>query len=153
MQAKSEQVCLHRRPHAHPDLPYDSGSKASSGSDGEHIPFPRKLNLSNSFFERYWKNIPPFPDNFESKFNIFKMQLAGKYSLKEYLPMILQIRDIITNHKQSPVEFARKNVFVICSDDFRLQTITIDQIKEFIKKTKEFNTAMNGIVKNERVFG
>ena len=57
-------------------------------------------------------------------------------------------------HKKSPVEFTRKDTFVIANGGYKLKTVTIDKIKEYIQHTKEFIKLMEEIVsKNEQIFG
>jgi hypothetical protein len=64
--------------------------------------------------ERLFKNIPPFQETFESKFNMFREMCSSKYKIdKSYLTEIQDIKDIITEHKKSPVEFKRGDKFVI----------------------------------------
>jgi hypothetical protein len=97
--------------------------------------------------ERMYKRIPPFVDNFENKFDIFKRKCAERHNIdKEYLSMVREIKEIIVAHKTSPVEFARKDSFVICTENYRLKTITVDQLKKYIKKTKEFVQITENIV-------
>ena len=67
--------------------------------------------------------------------------------------MLKEIKDIIVQHRRSPVEFVRKDRFVICSDNYRIKTISIDQIKDYIAKAKNFIQLTNFIVsKNEGIF-
>jgi len=117
------------------------------------------LSLTNSVasvlhYERLFKRIPPFHDTFESKFNMFRAKVVPKYKIEmEYVTMIKEIKDIIIMHKKSPVEFTRKDKFVIASESYKIKTITVEQIREYIKKTKLFIAKMEDIVsKNERIF-
>ena len=93
------------------------------------------LALTNSmasllYYERTFKRIPPFVDNFENKFELFRQKCLPRYDLsKEYLALISAIKDAVIAHRKAPVEFARKNNFVICSDTYQLKTITVEQIK------------------------
>lgn len=106
------------------------------------------------YYERTFKNIPPFVDNFENKFNLFRDKCAPKYSLnKRYMDLINEIKDAVIAHRKSPIEFARKDNFVICSDNYKLKTITMEQIKKHIDLTKTFLKETALIVgKNERIF-
>ncbi|MBW2999063.1 hypothetical protein KY339_00180 [Candidatus Woesearchaeota archaeon] len=118
------------------------------------------LSLTNAIacllnYERDYKRIPPFQDNFESKFNMFKMRVAQRYGISnDYLTFIQDIKSILVSHRKSPVEFVRKDVFVICSDDYKMHTINTSQIKDYIAKTKLFIQQIGGIVDNyERSIG
>jgi len=117
------------------------------------------LALTNSmatvlYYERLFKRIPPFHDNFESKFNLFKMKTAIRYNIsQEYLYLMQEVKDIIIEHRKSPVEFTRENKFVICSSTYNMKTISVDQMKKYIQKTKSFLEIAESIVsKNESIF-
>ena len=91
------------------------------------------------YYERKYKRIPPFQDTFESKFNMFRMRCVERYSIpKEYLTLISEIKEIILKHKESPIEFRRKDKFVICSENYDIKTISIKDIKDFLIKSKLF---------------
>lgn len=105
-------------------------------------------------YERTFKHIPPFVNNFENKFAIFKEKCVPKYNLnKEYIGLIIKVKDAVIAHRKSPVEFARKDNFVICLDNYKLKTITMEQIKKYIELTKNFLKETDMIVsKNEGIF-
>jgi len=106
------------------------------------------------YYERTFKNIPPFVDNFENKFRLFKEKCVPKHSLdKAYVETITEVKEAVIAHRKSPIEFARKENFVICSDNYKLKTITIEQIKKYIDLTKTFLKETSVIIsKNERIF-
>ncbi|MCK4521930.1 MAG: hypothetical protein KAU20_05115 [Nanoarchaeota archaeon] len=117
------------------------------------------LALTNSMgsllhYERLFKRIPPFQDTFDSKFNIFKERCVEKYNIKQdYISVIKELKDIIIEHKKSPMEFVRNDRFVICSDNYRMKTIDIDKIKKMMHITKDFVFDMEKIVsRNEEIF-
>lgn len=114
------------------------------------------LALTNSMgallhYERNYKRVPPFQENFASKFNIFKHKCSLRYNIeKENLAMIQEIKDIILQHKKSPVEFTRNDAFVICSDDYQMKTISLEKMKSYIFKSKLFLQNINNILKNNK---
>lgn len=117
------------------------------------------LALTNSigsllYYERLFKRIPPFQDNFSSKFNMFRAKCIDRYKIdKEHVIFIQDIKDIIVEHKKSPVEFVRKDRFVICSDNYSMKTISVEQIKEHLAKAKLFTNQMGNITtKEEAIF-
>jgi len=70
-------------------------------------------------YERENKDIPPFQDNNEVKFNIFKLKLAQKYNISnDFIRFVSDIKELLTLHKESPMEFSKKDVFVICSEKY-----------------------------------
>lgn len=112
------------------------------------------LSLTNAmsvllYLERYQRHIPPFHDNFESKFNMFKLKVLDKYKLnREYLLLIQDVKQIIENHKKSPMEFSRKDAFIICSDNYNMQMISVGKVKDYIAKTKKFIQDIEAIAVN-----
>lgn len=117
------------------------------------------LALTNSMgailhYDRLFKRVPPFSDTYESKYNLFRERCVQKYNLSsEYLKLMEEVKEIILQHKKSPVEFTRKDAFVICSDNYKIRTITIEKIKDYISKTKRFVKDMQTITsKDEGIF-
>ncbi len=107
------------------------------------------LALTNSmaallYYEKHNQNIPPFQDTFDSKFNMIKLRVAKNHNItNEELHFILEVKDLVSAHKKSPVEFAKKDAFVICSDKYNLKTVYYDQMKKFLLQTKELVHKMN----------
>ena len=106
------------------------------------------------YYERLFKRIPAFNDNFDSKFTIFRTKCVDRLNIdKKYIKLISEIKDIIVEHRKSPVEFERNNKFVICSSTYRMRTISIEEIKKYITETRMFIQEANNIVsKNEGIF-
>ena len=105
-------------------------------------------------YERTFKRIPPFVDNFENKFELFKDKCVARHNLdKKYIALITDVKESVIAHRKSPVEFARKENFVICEDNYKLKTISFEQIRGYIDLTQRFLKEANAIVsKDERIF-
>jgi len=110
------------------------------------------LSLTNSmsallYYERKYKSIPLFADNFDSKYEIFKTKTADKYHLEaQQLRMMREIKNLLVEHKKSPVEFAKGGKFVICSEDYTIKTVSVEDMKEYISKAKAFIQDINFIL-------
>ena len=106
------------------------------------------------YYERIFKRIPPFTDNFAIKFELFKDKCLDKYNLDDEIIKIMQdIREIIVAHKKSPMEFPRKETLVICNGDYRMKTISVNMIKDYVEKAKLFIKNISTIVsKDESIF-
>jgi len=99
-------------------------------------------------FERAMKRIPPFHDSFENKVEIFKRDFIKKYNLKsDYIKLIMQINNLLENHKKSTMEFPRKDVFVICTNDYSIKTLSMDEMKKIVAETKNFLRDVDAIIK------
>lgn len=108
--------------------------------------------LSVLHFERMYKRIPPFQESFDSAFNTFKARCTRRYNINvEYITLIQEVRDILRQHEKSPVEFRKDDRFVICTDNYRLRTVSIDQMKKYISKAKQFiKETENMVITNGR---
>ncbi len=104
--------------------------------------------------DRLFKYIPPFNDNFEGKFMAFKDKCSKRNKIDQsYIKLIEEVKEIVVLHKKSPVEFRRKDRFIICTSNYRIKAITMNMLKDYLKKTKEFISIMQLITrKNERIF-
>jgi len=105
-------------------------------------------------YERLFKRIPGFQDTFTSKLAVFQEKCVPRFNIdKEYIQLMQELKDTIVAHRESPVEFSKKDKFVICSEDYRMKTISLNDIKEYVKKTKLFIRKTNSIIsKDESIF-
>jgi hypothetical protein len=101
-------------------------------------------------YERLFKRIPPFQETFESKFNMFKEKCVARYNIdRKYAIEMQNIKEIITEHRKSPVEFKRGDRFVICSERYNIKTISVNDIKGYLSKAKLFIEAIGNILAND----
>ena len=90
-------------------------------------------------YEVKWKKIPPFQDDFNIMYPLFKARALRRYSFKEhYSKLIGQIHEAIIRHKEAPVEFTRKQKLVICDEKYDLEIVSIESVKKSIQLSKEF---------------
>jgi hypothetical protein len=108
------------------------------------------LSLANAVssviaYERQFRRVPNYNDDFEFKYSLFKSKVSQRYKIdKTYLMLMDNVRSIIQKHRESPVEFTRNDKFVICSEGWRIESLSVKQLKDMISKTKEF---INSITK------
>ena len=101
-------------------------------------------------YEKFFKRLPPFPENFEAKFALFQQNCMSKYQIdKSYVSLIRDVKDFVYEHKRSPMEFVRKDRFVICTDNYQMKAISVEQIKKYITLTKSFIQDTNRIVSRD----
>ena len=106
------------------------------------------------YYERLFKRIPAYPDNFGSKFLIMKDNCIHRLNLNQsYLYLIKDIHTLLVDHKNSPIEFKRKDRFIICSSNYRTKSISLNEIKEYLSRSKSFIKDIENIVmKDARIF-
>ena len=87
--------------------------------------------------ERENKNIQAYPNTQQGRLNSFQLQLAKKYQTpKELLRSVQEVRETVEEHKNSPVEFRRKESFVICDESYKIRTLNEEILKKHIKAGK-----------------
>lgn len=118
------------------------------------------LGLNNTmssllYYDKLFKRIPSFGENFDSKFNLFRARCTRRYRIDEgYINLIQDVKSTIKEHKRSPVEFVKNDKFVICDNNYKMKTISVEELKEYIIKAKLFIEEINNITsKNEGLFG
>jgi len=104
-------------------------------------------------YDQIYKRIPILPQDFQSKLEIFKTKSAKKYNIDENnLKLIDDLREIILYHKKSPLEFTRKDKYVLYLNNLRIRTIDLKKIKEDLKQVNIFIKKVNLIFEDERKF-
>jgi len=115
----------------------------------------KSITLSISAFIRYdllYKRINSTPEKFNEKLNLFYNTSFVRYSFNEEdLSFIKSLNNLIKKHKESPIEIIRGEKFIICSEDYRTEIITLDLIKKMILKAKPFIFKLNRILSDERI--
>jgi len=107
-------------------------------------------NCMDAFLEydRLYKRIGPYSDNFEARFDILKNKSSFRYDVpKDILDMMLELKTLVSSHKKSPMEFIRKDQLVICSSDYKMKTVGIEKIKEYLVKLKSMLNLVNNLRK------
>jgi len=105
-------------------------------------------------YELLFKRVPLFNETFDSKFKVFNSYCVRRYNFdKEILDVMLSVKNIVLRHRKSPVEFSRKDKFVICSDSYETLTVRLDDVKNYLHKTKIFIQEVHNIIsRDERIF-
>ena len=62
------------------------------------------------------------------------------------IELVKRFDAIIKEHKDSPVEFSRKDKFVICDDDYNFDSITLDDMKKYLFRARLFVEKVEAII-------
>lgn len=90
-------------------------------------------------YERSYKRIPIYTEDFYGNLELVKTYCLAKYSLpREFIQIMKDIKEILEEHQKSPVEFRRNDNFIICSDNYRLKSIDVNKVKAYLAGTKPF---------------
>ncbi len=98
-------------------------------------------------YERLYKKIGPYPDNFSVKLDLFRKITKTRYGFDESLPrFIFDIDQLIKNRKKAPIEFSRKEGFVICDSEYKTRILKEEELKQYITKAKVFISRVHSII-------
>lgn len=98
------------------------------------------------YYERLYKRLNILPMEYNSRMQIFKNAVASRHRIKDnVIKTIHNLHLLNKQHKESPIEFLRKDKLVICADDYSsVRTIDIDLLKGYISEIR----ALLEVVKN-----
>lgn len=65
------------------------------------------------------------------------------YFSKEQIQLMQEIQEIVDFQKKSPIEFRRKDCFVICGEDYDLKVVSLKKIKDYLEKTESVLAVIN----------
>ncbi len=95
-------------------------------------------------YEYLYRKISPSQEN---NLNTF-IKIAKDYNINnEQIKKIKEIINLNKQHKQSAMEFVKKDKVIILSDSLRTQTLNIRLIKEYLLLAKELLAKVSGKTK------
>ena len=98
-------------------------------------------------YEYMYKRIQLYVNNGEN-IRTFANKCARNYNLNnEQTKKILEILELNKKHRQSAMEFVKKDKIVILSDSLKTQTLDIHKIKEYLFLAKELLMQANSKIK------
>ena len=112
-----------------------------------NVALTNAMNALLLYDQQYKRVQQKLPDGFEARFHIFRSVSAPFHNIeKEVVKQIPHLRELLRTHKESIVEFVRKQKVIICNDGYtRLKTITIEEVKEYIQVCKPLFAYMEKI--------
>jgi len=111
------------------------------------------LNCINAIlnYEYLYKRIQIYANNGEN-LRTFTNKCAKAYNLNnEQTKKILEIIELNKKHKQSAMEFVKRDKIVILSDTLKTQTLDIYKIKQYLLLAKELLMQVNARMKNKLI--
>jgi hypothetical protein len=92
------------------------------------------------YIEQHFKRIPDFHEKaFDSSMEILEKNVSQRYKIKRnYLKLVKEVNNIVSEHDSSPMEFVRHDKLVICSDNYGMQVLSEDRLKSILSESKAF---------------
>ncbi|HLD15053.1 MAG TPA: hypothetical protein VJB94_00535 [Candidatus Nanoarchaeia archaeon] len=98
------------------------------------------------YYDRLYKRISPINNDFGSHLQVFKDKCMPRYGIDRSNFLLIQdLKMLIDERKKAPMEFSRREHYVIADHDFRIKTINLNKVKNYINQTKMFIDKLNSI--------
>ena len=97
-------------------------------------------------YERFYKRIPPFNENFTAMLEKLRPVLQKKNISTDYIIFLNKLNEIMNKQIESDVEFVRKGKFVFASRNYDLSYISTKEIKDYLIKAKLFFKQLTGSI-------
>ena len=105
-------------------------------------------------YESKLKRIPRYKDNFESKFRMFRNRLCLRYEFdKSFIFLLLNVKELVSKHNDSPVEFTRKQKYVMADKNYNLSELTWELLNNYLNKSLEFYKRVYKITSSNDAYG
>ena len=100
-------------------------------------------------YERTFKRVPMYADDFRAKVELLKSHAADRYNLdRKYIIALEDLRMLIEAHKKSTTEISHREKFVIFSDTYQMKALTIENVKSYLALAKSFMDKVNKVLAN-----
>ena len=91
------------------------------------------------FDERIRKSAGEFPKTFSGRYSAFRLRVADALGFdKEPVNTLINLRNILIRHQKSPVEFERAGKFVICTKEYGMTLLSLENTTEYAKTAASF---------------
>ena len=98
------------------------------------------------YYDYIYKRISQFPNEFSNRFDLFKMSCAKRYNFpREDILLIKELLELTQERKQAPMEFARRDKYVIASKNYRLKMLDIKKVKTSVNTGRAFLKKVNEV--------
>ncbi len=79
------------------------------------------------------RQLAAVPESPEARLALCRRRLPA-----EFLRLAGELQETMREHEQSPVEFARKEAFVICDESYRIRTLNESELRRKLRQAKTF---------------
>ncbi|MBU4242547.1 MAG: hypothetical protein KKA65_01155 [Nanoarchaeota archaeon] len=98
-------------------------------------------------YERLYKRIPLVKRDFEYELGLFKNRI-GEYNINRSCVLLLQdLKRLVETKQKGPIDFIRRDKFVICSEDYSMQVLNLQKVKNYLADVKIFMDRVNRTVR------
>lgn len=100
-------------------------------------------------YERMFKRVPSHTSDLQTRIDVFKSSCAERYNFnRATLVMMMDIYRLLEFQKKSAMQIAKNDKLVIFEDDYRMKSITIESVKNYMALSKPFIEKTNKVLAN-----
>ena len=99
-------------------------------------------------YERLNKRIMPLTSNFESRYDVFKKIFERYNFTQQEVDLIADLKGFLEERKEAPIEFTRPNKLIICSDNYKMKSVSLDDVKKYLSIADSFISKVDKGLKN-----
>lgn len=100
-------------------------------------------------FEQEYKRLPAGRYETDLLVQAFREHCMQRHKFdSKVMHLILELKALSNIRSQSPIEFARREQFIVCTKDFQTKIIDLQKAKEYLNQTRELISKVEEITKN-----
>ncbi len=106
----------------------------------EHVTKAAELALKSLLtYEREYKRIEPFADNFAVMIDVFSPDVQRRYNFgPEYMHLLKRLVELKQYNQESTLRFRRKDKYILTTQNYDIHILDLDKVKRFCQATKNF---------------
>jgi len=99
-------------------------------------------------FERLYKRIEAFPNNFAMEISIFRQKVESRYNFDpKFYRLLTKLLEVQKFDQNSTVRFRRGDRYILTSSNYEMTIIDINSVKRYSSLTRKFVDLVEGIIK------
>lgn len=100
------------------------------------------------YYDRLYKRISKQKGSFRDELDIFARHSMPRYNIdRKHVLLIQDLHAIVHAKKRSPMEFVRKDKFVICTSSYKMKVLKISQVKQYLAQSKSLISEVNRAIR------
>lgn len=98
------------------------------------------------WYDAEYKRISSMPATFSQQIDVFKRATAKRYQIpRECIVLLEELQDILAHRQTARLEFVKRDKFIFASENFKVRTLSLPKIKEYIQITRLLVEKLNGV--------
>ncbi len=100
------------------------------------------------YYDRLYKRISARQGGFHHELELFADHCMPRYAIdRKHVLLIKDLHSFVEARKRSPVEFVKRDRFVICTPSYKMRVLNLQKVKGFLAQSKEFMDQINKAIR------